>query len=186
MDEGKTFAEVPISPKPIPPKQEPEQLAPTGGKGSRVGRPGLLASGKGERNLRKDLLFQKDPSSRKPSNVNNMAKGAPVRQMISEQTTRTVGVDLRASRQPNFDSEKPSGSSSKGPLSFLRPVGVDNPVAGGSRPVKRSRGNSVSEDPNRATPKADADGLGDDEQKEERRKKKKKQKKRTLSDDTVQ
>jgi len=115
-----------------------------------------------------------------------MAKGAPVLQMISEQTTQTVGMDLRASRQPKADPGKASGSSSKGPLSFLRPAGVDSPIVGGSRSAKRTRGNSASEDTNRATSKADADGLGDDELKEERRKKKKKQKKSALSNNADQ
>lgn len=112
----------------------------------------------------------------------NMANGTPVLQMISEQTTDAVGTDLRASRVSKDSRAKVSGGdSTKNSMNFLRPAGVDGPVVSGSKPAKRSRVDSISEEGGHAVRHPDNDSP--DQKLDRKQGKKKKKQKKALSDD---
>lgn len=87
------------------------------------------------------------------------ASDVPVLSMISEETSAVVGMDIRQMRKlkekeavvtrvdgtaPHVadDANKVTSSVGKGPLSFLRPAGVDSPAPGtleGKKTKKRPR-----------------------------------------------
>lgn len=89
----------------------------------------------------------------------NTASDVPVLSMISEETSAVVGMDIRQMRRlkereavvtrvdaaaalPVVDANKVTSNTGKGPLSFLRPAGVDSPASGtleGKKVKKRPR-----------------------------------------------